>query len=157
MEQEVVSTRNKNIDSAVNELCGKLKKNLNSYQAVIFLAAIDYDFPVLSQKIKEKFPTAEVLGTSTAGEFSADGFTEGSLILTTMYDTSTKAKGVFIDHASKYPIAYKSDIEAALKTCGIGIGDPNSHTNAFAIELRTTQWKFFDKQRKRATQKNMGF
>ena len=46
MEQEVVSTRNKSIDSAISELCGKLRKSLNSYQAVIFLAAIDYDFPL---------------------------------------------------------------------------------------------------------------
>lgn len=135
MEQEVVSTRTKNIDSAVNELCGKLHKNLDSYNAVIFLAAIDYDFPLLSQKIKEKFPNAEVLGTSTAGEFSDAGFTEGSLILTTMHDTSTKVKGVFIDHASKYPIAYKDDIESALKSCGINIGDPNSHRDAFALEF----------------------
>ena len=135
MEQEVVSTRTKNIDSAVNELCGKLRKNLDSYNAVIFLAAIDYDFPLLSQKIKEKFPNAEVLGTSTAGEFSDAGFTEGSIILTTMHDLSTKVKGVFIDHASKYPIAYKDDIEAALKACGINIADPNSHRDAFAIEF----------------------
>lgn len=135
MEQEVVSTRTRNIDSAVNELCGKLRKNLDSYNAVIFLAAIDYDFPLLSQKIKEKFPNAEVLGTSTAGEFSDAGFTEGSIILTTMHDLSTKVKGVFIDHASKYPIAYKDDIEAALKACGINIADPNSHRDAFAIEF----------------------
>ena len=135
MEQEVVSTRTKNIDSAVNELCGKLHKNLDSYNAVIFLAAIDYDFPLLSKKIKEKFPNAEVLGTSTAGEFSDAGFTEGSIILTTMHDLSTKVKGVFIDHASKYPIAYKDDIEAALKACGINIADPNSHRDAFAIEF----------------------
>ena len=135
MEQEVVSTRTRNIDSAVNELCGKLHKNLDSYNAVIFLAAIDYDFPLLSKKIKEKFPNAEVLGTSTAGEFSDAGFTEGSIILTTMHDLSTKVKGVFIDHASKYPIAYKDDIEAALKACGINIADPNSHRDAFAIEF----------------------
>ena len=135
MEQEVVSTRTRNIDSAVNELCGKLRKNLDSYNAVIFLAAIDYDFPLLSQKIKEKFPNAEVLGTSTAGEFSDAGFSEGSIILTTMHDLSTKVKGVFIDHASKYPIAYKDDIEAALKACGINIADPNSHRDAFAIEF----------------------
>ena len=135
MEQEVISTRNKNIDSAINELCGKLRKSADSYQAVIFLAAIDYDFPLLSQKMKEKFPTAEVIGTSTAGEFSASGFTEGSLILTTMSDSSTKVKGVFIDKASKYPIAYKNDIESALKSVGINIGDPNSHRDAFAIEF----------------------
>ena len=88
MEQEVVFTTNRNIDSAVSELCGKLKRDLSSYQAVIFMAAIDYDFNELSQKIKDRFPKAEVIGTSTAGEISAQGFTEGSIVLTTMQDSS---------------------------------------------------------------------
>ncbi len=135
MEQEVVSTTNKNIDSAVSELCRKLKRDLSSYQAVIFMAAIDYDFHELSQKIKEKFPASEVIGTSTAGEFTEQGFTEGSIVLTTMYDSGTKVKGVLVDSGSKYPLVYKSDIEAALRFCGIGIGDPSSHRNAFALEF----------------------
>ncbi len=135
MEQEVVSTKVRNVDSAVNELCGKLKRDLSSYQAVIFMAAIDYDFESLSKKIKDRFPNSEVIGTSTAGEFSEQGFVEGTIILTTMYDAGTKCKGVFIDCASKYPIAYKNDIELALRACGIGIGDSNSHRDAFAIEF----------------------
>ena len=135
MEQEVVSTKIKNIDSAISDLCGKLKKDLSTYQAVIFMAAIDYDFQELSQKIKEKFPKSEVIGTSTAGEFTAQGFTEGSIVLTTMSDSGTKVKGVFIDFGSKYPMVYKADIEAALRFCGIGIGDPNSHHSAFALEF----------------------
>ncbi|HCA20522.1 MAG TPA: hypothetical protein DEO40_07585 [Treponema sp.] len=135
MEQEVVTTRTRNVDAAVSELCGKLKKNPGSYQAVIFFAAIDYDFPLLSQKIKEKFPESEVIGTSTAGEFSDQGFTEGSIILTTMSDSSTRVKGVFIDQGSKYPILYKSDIEDALKACGIRINDSSSHKDAFALEF----------------------
>ena len=135
MEQEVVSTSNRNVDSAVAELCGKLKRDLSSYQAVIFMAAINYDFQLLSQKMKEKFPNSEVIGTSTAGEFTAQGFTEGSIVLTTMYDSGTKVKGVFIDCGSKYPLAYKPDIENALKSCGIGIADSNSHKNAFALEF----------------------
>lgn len=135
MEQEVVSTKARSVDLAVSELCGKLKRDLSSYQAVIFLAAIDYDFQQLSDKLKEKFPKAEVIGTSTAGEISDQGFTEGTIILTTMYDSSTRVKGVFIDCGSKYPMAFKPDIEAALRACGISIGDSNSHKDAFAIEF----------------------
>lgn len=133
MEQEVVTTRNRNIAAAVEELCGRLRRNLSSYQAVIFLAAIDFDFAALSAQLKEHFPQAEVIGTSTAGEISPQGFTNDTVVLTTMYDTSTKVKGVFIDHGSTYPIAYKADIEAALRACGVTTGDPNSHRDAFAV------------------------
>lgn len=135
MEQEVVSTKIRNVDAAVTDLCGKLRKGLTSYQAVIFMAAIDYDFQQLSTKLKEKFPNSEVIGTSTAGEINGNEFTEGSIVLTTMSDSSTKVKGVFIDCGSKYPITYKDDIESALRTCGISTNDANSHRDAFAIEF----------------------
>ena len=135
MEQEVVSTKNKDVEAAVNELCSKLRRPLNSYQAVIFVAAIDFDFEKLSLKLKEKFPNSEVIGTSTAGEISPQGFMNDSIVLTTMSDSSTRVKGVLIEHGSTYPIAYKADIEAALKTCGINVNDPNSHKDAFAIEF----------------------
>ena len=36
MEQEVVQTRANDIQSAVNELCGKLKKSPDKYNAVFF-------------------------------------------------------------------------------------------------------------------------
>lgn len=133
MEQEVVTSRNPNSEAAVEELCKKLKRDASSYQAVIFVAAISYDFAILSSRLKEKFPHAEVIGTSTAGEISPQGFQNDSIVLTTMYDSSTRVKGVFIDHGSTYPIAYKNDIESALRTCGISTGDRNSHRDAFAI------------------------
>ena len=137
MEQEVVSTRNKSVDSAVADLCAHLKYDLNSYQAVIFMAAIDYDFEALSLKLKEKFPGAEIIGTSTAGEINGQGFVNGTVTLTTLRDSSTKVKGVFIDHGSTYPFIYKDEIEAALRSCGISVGDKNSHRNAFALEFTT--------------------
>ncbi|WP_406033888.1 FIST N-terminal domain-containing protein, partial [Treponema saccharophilum] len=67
MEQEVVVSRRPDVKSAVDELCGKLRQRPDSYQAVIFMAAIRYDFPELSREIKERFPNSEVIGTSTAG------------------------------------------------------------------------------------------
>lgn len=135
MEQEVVITHNSNIDSAINELCSKLKNRPDSYQAAIFLAAINYNFEELSVKIKERFPNTEVIGASTAGEITPEGFTNNSIVLTTMRDANTKTHGVFIEHGSKYPIASKKNIENALSACGIRTNDPMSHKNAFAISF----------------------
>ncbi len=133
MEQEIVSTRLPDALSAADDLCRQLKNPLTSYNAVIFMAATTYDFEKLSAVLKEKFPNSELIGTTTAGEIDAHGFKTGSIILTTMRDPATKVSSVLIEEGSKYPIAYKEDIEQSLRDCRININDPNSHQHAFAL------------------------
>ena len=82
MEQEVVVSQNTNIQRAVDELCGRLKRRPSEYNAVIFMAAITYDFEELSREIKSRFPDTEVIGTSTAGEISPHGFLNDTVALT---------------------------------------------------------------------------
>lgn len=133
MEQEVVSTRIVNPRDAAEDLVKRLKKAHSSYQAVIFLADINYDFAELSKAIKEKFPESEVIGTSTAGEIDKNGFANNSVVMCTMSDSRTKARGVLIENGSKYPMSSKNDIEDALRGAGISCGDPSSHKSAFAL------------------------
>lgn len=133
MEQEVVISRNRNVQDAVNELCSKLKKAPESYAAVFFMAAISYDFAELSKEIKSRFPSVEVIGTSTAGEITPQGFTNDSVVLTTLSASNVKVKGVLVRNGSKYPVGSKKDIESALAYCGIRCGDRSSHLDAFAI------------------------
>ena len=133
MEQEVVSTRIANPAQAAEDLARQLKKPRSAYQAVIFMAAITYDFEELSKAIKEKFPESEVIGTSTAGEIDKNGFSNNSVVLCTMSDARTKVKGVLIENGSKYPMANKDDIEKALRYAGISCGDSSSHKSAFAL------------------------
>ncbi len=133
MEQEVVQSRKSNVQEAVSELCGKLKNSPDSYKAVFFMAAISYDFAELSREIKNRFPNTEVIGTSTAGEITPQGFTSDTVVLTTLSCSDARVKGVLVRNGSKYPVGSKRDIEAALASCGIRCGDPNSHKDAFAI------------------------
>ncbi len=133
MEQEVVSTRILNPRDAAENLVKQLKKAHSAYQAVIFLADINYDFAELSKAIKEKFPQSEVIGTSTAGEIDRNGFGNNSVVLCTMSDARTKVRGVLVKNGSKYPMSSKVDIENALRGAGISCGDPSSHRSAFAL------------------------
>lgn len=133
MEQEVVCTRNPNVQAAVDELCGKLKRSLTSYNAVFFMAAISYDFFELSAALKEKFPDSEVIGTSTAGEIAPQGFLEGHIVLTTMYSTETRVAGAIVEHGSTYPVTSASALRSALQKCGIRCNDPQSGKSAFAV------------------------
>lgn len=133
MTQEVVSTRVSDARGAADDLVHQLKQRPDSYTAVIFMAAIKYDFASLSVAIKEKFPNCEVIGASTAGEIDLNGFQNDSVVLTTMSDSRTRVKGVLVENGSKYPVVNKGDIEQALSSAGISCGDPNSHRSAFAI------------------------
>lgn len=133
MEQEVVLTRMADVQSAAKDLVRQLKKSPDSYQAVIFLAAIRYDFAELSMELKNYFPNSEVIGASTAGEITPAGFTSDSVVLTTMSSSDTTVKGVLVENGSRYPVGNKADIERALSSCGIRCNDPNSHRDAFAI------------------------
>ena len=133
MTQEVVSTKIADVDGAVADLMRQLKQDPQSYTAVIFMAAITYDFAALSVAIKARFPNTEVIGASTAGEIDLRGFQNDSIVLTTMSDSRTKVRGVLVENGSKYPVANKADIERALSSVGISCGDANSHRSAFAI------------------------
>ena len=133
MEQEVVVSRSNDVKRAADELCNKLKRDTKSYHAVIFMAAISYDFEELSQELKSRFPNSEVIGTSTAGEISPDGFLNDTVVLTTMYAPESKVRGVLVQDGSKYPVGSRADIERALQYCGIQRNSPQSGRNAFAI------------------------
>ncbi len=133
MVQEVVSTKLSDVQAAAEDLVRQLHSSPDSYNAVIFMAAIKYDFAELSRVIKEKFPESEVIGASTAGEIDMQGFQNDSIVLTTMRDDRTKVRGVLVENGSKYPVANKADIEAALRGVGISCGDSMSHRSGFAI------------------------
>ena len=98
MEQEVVISRKNDVKSCVEELCSKLNHNSSYYKAVFFMAAIDYDFEELSECIKEKFAECEVIGTTTAGEISPDGFLKNSVVLTTMASPKVKCSAVLVEN-----------------------------------------------------------
>lgn len=136
MEQEVVTTSvSGNAAIVADALCSQLKKDPTTYNAVIFFASVKYDFAELSTELKNRFPKAEIIGTSTSGEISPKGFTTGSVVLTTISDSRTKFSGVIIDGVDKFPIVHKPAIEAAMAKNGIRPNDPESHRNSFAINF----------------------
>lgn len=136
MEQEVVNTNVTGSASIVADaLCSQLKKDLSSYNAVIFFASVSYDFADLSAELHDRFPKAEIIGTSTSGEISPKGFANNSVVLTTISCTKTKFSGVLIDGVDKFPIVHKPAIEAAMAKVGIKPNDPESHKKSFAINF----------------------
>ena len=132
MRQEIAWSNARTEADAVKELMGQLKEK-DKPILVMFFASIHYNFEELSKLIKDEFPRAEVVGASTAGEISKNGFTKNSIVLTTMIDESTKVKGVCVPGGGKFPYIHKDEITAAMRDCGITPG--GTHSDSFALSF----------------------
>ncbi|MFA6937951.1 MAG: FIST N-terminal domain-containing protein [Treponema sp.] len=133
MTQEVVKSSRAGSDEAVKELVSQLKKPLSEYKAVLFFASSSYEFAEMSVQIKQNFPNAEVIGTSTSGEISNYGFAKNSVVLTALTCTKTQFAGFILHDVDKYPITQKNSILDAARKCGIMLESTESHKNSFAI------------------------
>ena len=137
MKQEIVQTRESDVERAAESLCSKLKKPLSSYAIVIFFAGSRYDFPRLSEILHEKFPKAEVIGATTAGEITQDGFTKDTVVLNAL-DTSggyTQCKACLLEDAGQFPIIRKQELVQTAQKAGINLGAPGISKNSFAVTL----------------------
>lgn len=132
MKQEVVISKNLDTKQAVEELYSQLKYK-EQPALVIFLASTRYDFELATKEIKKCFPNSIVVGTTTSGEITKQGFIENSIVLTTFICNRTKVKAALIKDAVHFPILEKEKISKAAKECGISCEDVNSHKNAFAM------------------------
>ena len=133
MVQEVAFSSNQDMDLALKDVFGQLKRSPDLCTAVIFFASACYNFPELAKRIREHFPKSQVLGTSTSGEISSEGFSKKSLVVTTLTDNVTMVSGVIFDDTDKFPIVNKSKIAEAAKKVGITLGQNGANHDAFAL------------------------
>lgn len=135
MEQEVVQTRLTDSKYAADDLCKQLRNQPESYNCIIFFAATSINFQELQAELSQRFTKAQVIGATTSGEISPQGFTNNSVVLNAIADSKSTFSAVLVDDANKFPIISKDKISAAARSAGIELASTVSHTNAFAISL----------------------
>lgn len=119
MTQETVQTTAASVQGAVNDLVSKLNCRPENYNAVVFYASVKWDFNELSSELKKTFPQAEVVGTSTAGEISKNGFSDGTIVLSALTCNQTQFKGVLIGDIEGFPLINQKVLENAATECGM--------------------------------------
>ncbi|MCU7667389.1 FIST signal transduction protein [Bacillus thuringiensis] len=103
----------------------QVKRELDSSaKLIMFFASTNYDFRELTTLFHEHFKGSEVLGITTTGEITPQGFNEFSLAATSFSGADVRAKGVLMEDIEKYPVFYKGNLSKALREVGI---DPNSY------------------------------
>lgn len=136
VKQQIALTHESDIGKAVEQLKNQLKDRKGSSRLVIFLAGSKYDFHDLSMRMKEGFADSQVLGASTSGEISNQGFTKDSILATTLECDDMKLESVLIDNSEGLAILAKDEIEAAYRGCGFTIGRKQKE-NGFGFMLVT--------------------
>ena len=118
MRQQVVTSQAADAQSAVNEICNKLG-SASQYNVILYFASAKYDFQLLSTLLKERFPSCEVMGTTSSGEISPEGFTSKTLTVSALSCPNSRVKGVIFDKAGAFPYIHKDEIEGAARSAGL--------------------------------------
>ena len=132
MHQRVVRSSESTEEKAVEDICSKLG-DLHQYQVILYFASAKYDFSRLSILLTQKFPSCKVVGTTTSGEITPEGFTKGGLAVSALTCPGTTCSGVIFDNAGKFPYIHKTEIEKAAVVCGIIPNSPVQRKDVFAL------------------------
>ena len=135
MEQDVVQTKFTDAKNAADDLCKQLRTQPDVYNCVIFFAATTVNYEELQAELSQRFTNAQIVGCTTSGEITPQGFTNNSVVLNAIADQKSTYSAVLVDDANKFPIISKGKIQAAARAAGIDLTSPQSHTNSFAISL----------------------
>lgn len=131
MLQETAYTQLLGAKQAINDIQSQLHNT--SYNLLIFFASAVYDFSELTSEFQRLYPDTHIVGVSSAGELSKNGFCKRGLLVTTMQDSDILLSPVLIDNINKYPIIHKAKIEQALNECKIDLAEEDFHTHSFAL------------------------
>ena len=102
-QSESIDTR-----KAVQAVIAECKSQLQAYapQAGIVFSGVNFDHQQMLDEINRSFPKMEIIGCTTAGEFSTDhGFSDDSIILMTFYSDDVEIKPGIGGGLSKDPAA----------------------------------------------------
>jgi len=113
---------NNQTKQAFNEVRSQLD---NKAKFVLFFSSTNYDFHKLTSLFHQDFKESEVLGVTTTGEITTEGFKEYSLSAISFSGDDIRAKGILMNDIEKYPIFHREELTSSLKHVGI---DPNAHT-----------------------------
>jgi len=109
------------------------KESVSNPKLIIFFASKEaFDFDLLNKEFLKEFPKTKLLGCTTSGELSSNGFSNHSLVALVFKQIKRFSTAVIPD-VSKTPILHYNKIDRAIAESGMSkTGD-----NGFIIQLIT--------------------
>lgn len=102
---------------------------------VVFFASNVYDFTALSKEMRNKFPEVELIGCTTAGEISKNGFTEKSVVALGIAADNFVPVSTVIKNIHSTPMLFRNEVADTFKKAGLDPADPACSSKGFGILL----------------------
>lgn len=109
--------------------------NQPDIKLVIFYCASDYDLPALGDAIREQFGAITVIGCTTAGEITPQGYLEGSLTGVSLASSELDVETGMFDVTPFDRQETAARVTTMLKSLGKGQPSASSAANSFAFLL----------------------
>jgi len=104
----------------------------DNVKLVLFFVSTKYDLVQISRLFKDAFPDVDVIGCSTAGEISSQGFFEGSISAMSIASDDFETSTFVMKDIKTKSMLVKNDLLHAGKKIGL---NPNDAENGFIITL----------------------
>lgn len=118
---------------ATDEVIKQISQSAAKY--VVFFAGNNYDFELLSLKMKEAFPEAEVVGCTTAGEISKKCLTKNSLVAMSIESSDFITATTVIKDISTTPILSRDEVIRTFERTGANLENALNVKNMFCFTL----------------------
>lgn len=121
------------ISRAVTEIAKQIR--LPELKLIVFFAGKVYDFAALSRALRDSFPGVELIGCTTAGELSRQGFTENSVVALGIAADDFRPASAVIRNIHSIPMLYRREVEKTVRRSGLDPADPNCSKQGFGLLL----------------------
>ena len=130
-----LKTANTNINTlqSISNVINELKQPKISF--VMFFAAETFDFKLLTEKFNEAFPNCPVIGCTSNGEITPDGYVTGHLNAFSIYGDDFETAPVVLESIKKKGMTYKNAIVRTLNKLHLSNEDPSLDSKMFAISV----------------------
>lgn len=131
MKQKICHSMESSEEKAVADICSKLGSA--HFDVILFYSSIKYDFDLLTQLFNEKFSGAQIMGSTSCGEISTDGYTTDGIVVAAISCPGDRVKGMIFDDAAGALYVHKKEIEECASSCNIR----KNAQDAFALTFIT--------------------
>lgn len=118
---------------AADEVVSKISQN--DIALVIFFASPQYDFSLLSKRIKSGFMQSEVIGCTTAGEICDNSLLENSVVAVSISSKNFITATTVIKNISRIPIMHRAELIETFNRTELRLDDPALENKGFVITL----------------------
>ena len=102
---------------------------------ILYFASAKFDFQKVNQIFHKYYPDVTVVGGTSQGELTSEGYSDGNLTAISVYGDDFKVETLVLEEIKRKGMLYKNAVREKVKSFGINLSDPHMKDKFFGISL----------------------